>query len=783
MSATTTQDLEKLVIRLVGDGSDYNKTLDKAVRATEKAVRRIENTAKKMKTVGIGLSLAVTLPALGAVKAYASFDDAMTKSTAIMGNVSADLRKEMEATATSISNNSATSATDLAESYFFLASAGLDATASIAALPKVEKFAVAGAFNMATATDLLTDAQSALGMTSADSAENMMQMVKVSDLLVGANTLANASVEQFSSAITNGAGAAISKFNLDLEEGVAILGIYADQGLKGNAAGSSFSRAIRLTTQAINDNKGVFSDLNIEVDEFSNTGKNFRQVLDGITKATQGMGPAQKMATLQMLGFEAISQQAIIPLLGQTEAIVNYREKLQDMGGMTEKVASKQLKSFTAQIKILWNQIASISRLIGSVLAPHIAAITDKVKMLTTWFLGLSESTKRFVGIAVGLLAALGPVLLVLGTLVGLIPPLMAGFAAIGATGISTTLGAIVTPVLAIVAGFVALGFAIKTATDYIWGKGSFSTALSDAMATAKEFASRVVVFVQNIGHNFKVLMDWLPTNWHLLVTDMVVIFGTFVKNIGINSVTMVTTLFRLFMLFQGFMAQMFQRVFSVDMLKWIGKGIKNAADMFVKFHLAVWEGLKAIFTGGGGGQSLKDLAGKALKDVQEGFTTKDVLGSAANIIKDQAKLLRGPLEGFKSSIKKGPKFITEIEEEVKTQTDKSGLKDVAKTIEELQNNGGVDVKFTFTGVDAVLAGTAEAMSRLEEFRTLAGQSTASTNPTGATPGTIGKPRQAATRNTQNKNAQAGMLKVLEMIEKNTRASGENAITLAPAAV
>ena len=60
----------------------------------------------------------------------------------------------------------------------------------------------------------------------------MAQMSRVSDVLVRANTLANATVQQFSTALTSKAGAALKSFNKDVEEGVAVLAAMADQGIK-----------------------------------------------------------------------------------------------------------------------------------------------------------------------------------------------------------------------------------------------------------------------------------------------------------------------------------------------------------------------------------------------------------------------------------------------------------------------------------------------------------------------------------------------------------------------
>ena len=64
------------------------------------------------------------------------------------------LRQEMADTAKEVAKTSTFGATQAAEAYFFLASAGLDAAQSVKALPQVTKFAQAGIFDLSTATDL-----------------------------------------------------------------------------------------------------------------------------------------------------------------------------------------------------------------------------------------------------------------------------------------------------------------------------------------------------------------------------------------------------------------------------------------------------------------------------------------------------------------------------------------------------------------------------------------------------------------------------------------------------
>ena len=407
-------DLGNLVVHLRANILQFSK----GMKAAELQMAHVSATATRM---GRQMSLAITAPLaiIGAasVKAFAGFESEMIKSTAIMKNITADVREEMEKTALEISTNSITAVKDLAEGYFFLASAGLNAQQSIASLGAVNDFAVAGMFDMATATDLATDAQSALGLTVKDAQKNLKNMTRVTDVLVGANTLANATVEQFATSLTTQAGPTMKAFNIDLEEGVAVLAAYADQGIKSQLAGSSFSRMLRLMTKGFRDNREGWDELQIDIFDTTGELKPLSETIENLTNAFKNMSTEQKGAALELLGFKARSQQAILPLLGLGKRIKEYNEELLAMSGITKEVADKQLKSFTSQMLILKNQITALGIELGTVLLPHIISLTDKIEQLVGWMRSLEESTKS-TAIRIGLItAAIGPALLIFGGL------------------------------------------------------------------------------------------------------------------------------------------------------------------------------------------------------------------------------------------------------------------------------------------------------------------------------------------------------------------------------
>tara|TARA_R110000824_G_scaffold172434_1_gene350263 strand:+ start:2087 stop:4531 length:2445 start_codon:yes stop_codon:yes gene_type:complete len=462
MAAKGATEVERLVVRLLGDGSGYARMLKGAVAGTKAA-------AAKMKSAGLRMSTALTLPLaiMGglAVKSFADFDQAMTESTSIMGNLSDTTTKSMRNLALELSGKGIQAPKELADSYFFLASAGLSAEQSMAALPAVMDFATAGAFDMSTATDLLTDAQSALGMSSKDAAENLENMTRISDVLVKANTIANASVQQFSEALTADAATAAQSMGIELETTVAILGVYADKGKKAAEAGNLFGRATRLLSSAFEKNGKVFKKHGINViDEATGEYRNFIDILEDMNVAFKDMTGPQKKAALSQLGFKALAQKSILPLLGQTKALKANEKALKATGAITKEVAAKQMKSFTNQMKLFKNQITAVGIGVGEMLAPALLKVTGFITKGTDAWKRLSPEIQRTVVYTLAAVAAIGPLIFILGSLLGMVGAVMTGLVSF----IALVVGAFGALLSAIMFLFSPLGILIAAITALV---------------------------------------------------------------------------------------------------------------------------------------------------------------------------------------------------------------------------------------------------------------------------------------------------------------------------
>jgi TP901 family phage tail tape measure protein len=352
-----------LTVRLIGD----DRSLRAATGRSTTAMGKFANFAKTAAKVG---AAGIVTGTVMSVKAFADFDKSMTESLAIMGDVSSAQKREMVDAAREVGRETKFSAKEAAEAYFFLASAGLDAKQSIKALPQVAAFAQAGNFDLATATSLAADAQSALGLASDKAGEHMLGLTRVTDVLVKGNILANAEVDQLSESLTNKAGAAAKVLGKDIEETTAVLAAFAGQGVKGQVAGNALNIVWRDLQTAALKNKAAFEEQGIAVFNSAGEMRNTAAIVGQLERALGDMSDEEKKATLAKLGFKEESQAFVLTLLGTSSQIRDFERDLRKAGGTTQTVADKQLRGLSGAVELLRGEVEDGALALGGALAP-----------------------------------------------------------------------------------------------------------------------------------------------------------------------------------------------------------------------------------------------------------------------------------------------------------------------------------------------------------------------------------------------------------------------------
>jgi TP901 family phage tail tape measure protein len=303
------------------------------------------------------------------VKAFIDFDDQMTKSLAIMGEVSGPMRKRMEKAAMSIAERTQFSATQVAEAYRTLGSAGYSAAESVEAIGVVATFAQAAQMDLAAASDYLTGAQEALGLRMEDPIKNMEQMKRITDVLTQANVLAQGEIEDFAAALSNKAASAMRTNNIEVEEGVAVLAAFAEQGVKGRTAGEKLAILLRDLPRAAKRNTDEFKKFGIEVLDGNDNLKNMADVVAEFEEALGPMSDGEKAAAFEALGLTRSVGDVLRQLMGTSPEIRRFEGELRNAGGTTQDVADKSMESLKAKLDVMKNKWHNLMIKVGEPIA------------------------------------------------------------------------------------------------------------------------------------------------------------------------------------------------------------------------------------------------------------------------------------------------------------------------------------------------------------------------------------------------------------------------------
>jgi TP901 family phage tail tape measure protein len=624
----------------------------RVARTTQHSLNTVSRSARNL---GIMWGMFVSTPIIGfLVKAsseFGKFENAMTSSLSIMGEVSSEMRASMEETAMAISERSTTTAVELAEAYFFLASAGFEAAEAQKALGIVERFSVAGRFDMASATRLLADAQTALGMRSNDLEENAKAMTRISDVLVKANTIANATAEQFARSLTTKSAKALQLVNKDVEEGVAVLAAYAAQGVKQELAGERLYIVLRDLERASNKNAEAWEYFGLKVYDARGQMLPLANILRQMEGRMGDMSHQQRAMTFSLLGFQDRSVAAIKGLIGMSDMIEWYEAQLRSAGGYTEIVASRQLASFIAQMKVAWNQLVNVGIEIGEMFVPALLWMKNVLLDGISWWRSLSHELKVVTVVMAIVAAAVGPALLVLSAVAAVLAVIAGAVAAIIAVGwpVALVFAGIALAVGEMLVVWGAWAAAIGAVVYWVIGPQGLKNIWTSTLQAVSKFVEGAVGFFANFRHNIAAIMKWLPGNWELVVVDMINLWAGLMKSMIHAGQVAFKTLVRLISAFSGWVFGVWQYTFTTEFVSAIAHGIVKAVKLFEHFQAQVWELIKAAFTG----QSV-DMSGffsMMGKEFASGAQNSNFFDTAQQILNEGYQELTMPWEGFQSEV------------------------------------------------------------------------------------------------------------------------------------
>lgn len=310
---------------------------------------------------------------------FARFDQKMQQSIAIMDKVDAAMREKMGNRARQVAKELNIDATTLAETYLFLAQAGLNAAQAFEAMPVVAVFMKAGMMDAGRAAELLAQSVAALGYQSKDPIRNLENMARVADVVALAAARSQASIQEFATAIANKAGNSLRLFSKDVEEGVAALAVMANQGIKGAVAGERLDMFLRQATQAAVKHREAFKQFGIQIFDAQGNMRNLADIAEDLTRALGNLSDEQQTIALQQLGFQVRTVHAVKGFIDQADAIREYETQLRSAAGFAKEVADKQLLTPIEQWGLFRKRVDDARMSIGEAFIPALISLGDRL--------------------------------------------------------------------------------------------------------------------------------------------------------------------------------------------------------------------------------------------------------------------------------------------------------------------------------------------------------------------------------------------------------------------
>lgn len=324
---------------------------------------------------------AVTNFAKSSVQAGMTFDKSMSQVAATMGKT-VDEISDLREFAKKMGSETAFSASQAADALNYMALAGYDAETSMNMLPNVLNLAASGGMELARASDMITDTQSALGLSLSQTAELVDKMAK------GASKT-NTSVGQLGDAMLTVGGTA-KMLSGGTTELATALGLLADNGTKGAEGGTALRNIILSLSAPTDKAAAALEDLGIQA--FDNNGKmrDLQSIFADFNSALSDMTDAEKTQILNSI-FNKVDLKSVNALLAtSTDRWKEVSNAIDNAAGSAEEMAKTQLDNLSGDITIFNSALEGAQIALSDKLTPTLRKFvqfgTDGLSRLTTAF-------------------------------------------------------------------------------------------------------------------------------------------------------------------------------------------------------------------------------------------------------------------------------------------------------------------------------------------------------------------------------------------------------------
>lgn len=407
------EGMDALQREIIETTNDY-KALRKEVGSANANLAKVSAVSGEFgnKVKGVGQSL---LPVTGALTGVGvastvmanNFNDAMSQAAGALDKPMSEM-EDLRQLAIQTGQDTVFSATDAGNAITELAKGGLtEADIKAGALKTTMDLAASSGMDLGEAANVVVQAMGAFGLSANKSAE-------AANALAGAAAASSTDVEPLTQALAQ-CSAGAKNAGWSIQETTAVLARFADAGIEGSDAGTSLKTMLqRLAAPTSEAAATKIETLGIKTRDASGNLLGAAEMAQELQDKLGGLDAASRDAALSAIFGSDAMRAATVMMDSGTEGLQKYINAANDQEA-AQRLANSQMSDGSRAIEELKGSLETAAIQIGDTLAPIIQKVAELITALVNKFSALPEGVQQVIVVVGILVAALGPLLMIIG--------------------------------------------------------------------------------------------------------------------------------------------------------------------------------------------------------------------------------------------------------------------------------------------------------------------------------------------------------------------------------
>ena len=301
-----------------------------------------------------------------------SFESSMAKVQAVSGATAADFEK-LQAKAREMGKTTVFSASESAEAFNYMAMAGWDTADMLDGIEGVMNLAAASGTDLATTSDIVTDALTAMGYSAKSTG-------KFADVMAAASANANTNVKMMGESFKYAASVAGSLGDT-IEDTSVALGLMANSGIKAEQAGTSLRSILSRMAAPTKEVKNAMDALGVSLTDDQGNMRSLDDVMKDLRSGFSKLSATQKAEAAESIaGKNAMT--GLLAIVNASEADYQKLTKaVNNSTGAAKNMADTMNDTVSGKMKLVQSQLEEIYLTIWEKLSPSITKALEKVQV------------------------------------------------------------------------------------------------------------------------------------------------------------------------------------------------------------------------------------------------------------------------------------------------------------------------------------------------------------------------------------------------------------------